>query len=86
MTTLDIYIAENCWSCGEAVRIVNEITPRFPEIQFSLLDLKTHSAPEEVFAVPTYVINGKVAFLGNPTLEQLVKKLEAVRQEILTID
>lgn len=77
MTALNIYITENCWSCEEAVRIVEDVSPLFPDVIFSLLDLQTNNPPEEVFAVPTYVLNGKVAYLGNPTREQLIEKLAA---------
>ncbi len=79
MIALDIYISENCWSCEEAVRIVQDISPLFPEVAISLLDLQSNPTPEEVFAVPTYVLNGKVTYLGNPTREQLIEKLEATK-------
>jgi alkyl hydroperoxide reductase subunit AhpF len=75
MTALHIYITENCWSCEEAVRIVAEVAPLFPNVTFSMLDLQTNDHPEEVFAVPTYVLNGKLTYLGNPTREQLIEKL-----------
>jgi alkyl hydroperoxide reductase subunit AhpF len=82
MTALDIYISENCWACEEAVRIVDDIAHLFPDVAISLLDLQTNPAPEEVFAVPTYILNGKVTFLGNPTREELVEKLETAQASI----
>lgn len=75
MTELTIYIAENCWSCQEAIRLADDIAPLFPSVTITLLDLKKNPAPETVFAVPTYILNGKVAYLGNPTREQLIQKL-----------
>ena len=82
MIALDIYISENCWSCEEAVRIADEVAPLFPNVSISLLDLQTNPAPEEVFAVPTYVLNGKVAYLGNPTREQLIEKLASLETSV----
>jgi alkyl hydroperoxide reductase subunit AhpF len=79
---LDIYISDDCWSCEESVRIVNDVAPFFPDITIKLLNLQDNVAPEEVFAVPTYVLNGKVIFLGNPTRKQLIEKLTAVQESI----
>lgn len=80
MIALDIYITDNCWSCEESVRIVEAVSPLFPNVKISLLNLRENDPPEEVFAVPTYIINGKVTFLGNPTRQQLIKKLTAVQE------
>lgn len=86
MTALQIYITENCWSCEEAVRIIADVAPRFPDVTFSMLDLETNDHPEEVFAVPTYVLNGKVTYLGNPTREQLIEKLTAFQAPVSVED
>lgn len=80
MIILDIYITDDCWSCEESMRIVNDIIPLFPEAKISLLNLEDNDAPEEVFAVPTYVLNGRVTFLGNPTRKQLINKLKTLQQ------
>jgi alkyl hydroperoxide reductase subunit AhpF len=82
MITLEIYISENCWSCEESVRIVEEVGPLFPEVDFSLRTLHTSEVPQEVFAVPTYVLEGKVVYLGNPTREQLVLKLQTTQKRV----
>ncbi len=82
MIVLDIYISENCWSCEESLRIANEVAPLFPNVTLNLVDVQENDVPEEVFAVPTYVLNGKVIYLGNPTREQLIEKLTAVQSTI----
>ena len=75
MIHLEIYISEKCWSCQESIRIAEELTPLFPNVTIDLINIQEHDVPEEVFAVPTYLMNGKVVFLGNPTRQQLIEKL-----------
>ena len=82
MVTLQVYIAETCWVCAEAQRIVADVAPRFPEVKIELLDLNKVERPAAVFAAPTYVLNGRVIFLGNPTRQQLQQKLAAVHQAV----
>jgi hypothetical protein len=79
--TLHVYIADDCWSCQETRRIVADVTDQFPETQVELRDMN-QDKPEYVFAVPTYVLNGRVISLGNPTREELFQKLTMNRQPI----
>lgn len=76
MTTLRVFISEDCWSCCESRRIIGEIAPQFPQITIELVDLSAQKRPDEIFAVPTYVLDGKVISLGNPYLTELQKKLQ----------
>jgi hypothetical protein len=78
MARLDVYITENCWACEESRRIIAEIAPRFPEIAFEIRNLSDERRPNQVFATPTYVLNDKTIFLGNPSREALIEKLEAI--------
>ena len=78
MIVLDIYITDNCWSCEESIRIAKDVAPLFPNAAVNLLNINGNTLPEGVFAVPTYVMNGKIIFLGNPTREQLIDKLSAI--------
>lgn len=81
MTTpiLHVYIADDCWSCQETRRIVADVTGQFPEIRVELRDMN-QDWPDDVFAVPTYVLNGRVISLGNPTREELRQKLTVARR------
>jgi hypothetical protein len=76
MAKLDVYISETCWSCDEAKEIVANIQPVFPGITIELRDISDKRRPSSVFATPTYVLDGRTIFLGNPTREQLRQKLE----------
>jgi hypothetical protein len=76
MARLEVYIADNCWSCNATKQIVAEIGQQFPSITIELRDIGDERRPSCVFATPTYVLDGRTIFLGNPTPEQLLHKLE----------
>ena len=77
MMKLQVYISDDCWTCEETRRIVADIRPQFPQIQVELLSLNEVKRPPTVFAVPTYVLNGRVIFLGNPIRDELRSKLHS---------
>lgn len=77
---LQVYVTSECFSCEEAVLIAADICLRFPQIITEIVNLgdPCASKPESVFAVPTYVLDGKVLSLGNPYREQLFAKITGV--------
>ena len=79
MMHLQVYISQDCWTCAETVRIVQDVSPQFPDVIVEILDTKDTPMPEGVFAVPTYLLNGRIISLGNPTRQELKQKLETVR-------
>ncbi len=81
MIKLEVYISEDCWSCAESERIVADVIDHFPNINVQFLDMSTTQQPENVFATPTYRLNGRVISLGNPTREELYQKLLSEQQK-----
>ena len=79
MTKLEIYVAEECWACEESRRIAAEVARRYPAVNVVLVDMETPGRPSNVFAAPTYVLDGKVISLGNPTRDDLAERLERVQ-------
>jgi hypothetical protein len=77
MTELHVYVTEDCWSCAEAMRIVAEVKRLFPNMEIELRDLSDERRPSQVFATPTYILNGRTIFLGNPTPNELARTLKA---------
>lgn len=75
MNKLQVYIAPDCWTCDETESIVADVAPQFPEVTVEVINLENVDRPENVFAVPTYVLNGRVISLGNPTRAELRQKL-----------
>jgi hypothetical protein len=76
-TRLIIYIERGCESCQPAISIAEEVQRQAPDVQVDLIDLaeEPHQRPDSVFAVPTYVLDGRILSLGNPRLDDLLETL-----------
>jgi hypothetical protein len=69
---IEIYVASHCFVCDFAQEIAELIRREYPQIPLRWLDIEQGAVmPENVFATPTYLLNGQVWFLGNPTPEQV---------------
>jgi hypothetical protein len=66
---LEIYVAPDCFGCETARDLAGMLHARgWPHLEVRLLDLsQPHvTRPAAVFAVPTYILDGRVISLGNP--------------------
>ena len=75
MVKLQVYVREDCWTCAESRRIVAEIEPQFPQLAVELIDMERPNRPNNVFAVPTYVLDGRIISLGNPYRDELRREI-----------
>ncbi len=77
---LMIYVERNCDNCEQAYNLAHLIGERMPQVQVLLIDLLDPQVerPPQVFAVPTYVLNGETISLGNPAEETLLARLEGM--------
>ncbi|MBI4214012.1 MAG: thioredoxin family protein [Chloroflexi bacterium] len=75
---LEIVVASDCPGCDEARAIAEEIRSRFPDVGVDLLEVgRGRPMPATVFATPTYLLDGVVAWLGNPSRQQLAELISA---------
>ena len=76
---LRIYISDRCWGCDQARQIATQMRQLYPELTVDVIDLNGANVekPKEVFATPTYLLNGRVVSLGNPKPESLRELIEA---------
>lgn len=81
MTQLAIYVTDDCRSCDESRRIAAKVREAFPGIEVALIDVNSGTAPAEVFAAPTYLLDGQVIFLGNPRRQDLWQRLTMRRHQ-----
>ncbi len=74
MTVLQVVVSGTCIGCVEALRLLRELHEQLPDLQTDLLDLDVapERRPDAVVAVPSYLIDSKLTFTGNPTLDQLL--------------
>lgn len=82
MIVLQVYVSSDCWLCAESRKIVADVVPNFPDVALELLEMNGRTLPEPIFAVPTYVLNGRVISLGNPTRQELSNILQAALQTV----
>lgn len=75
MVKLEIFVVDDCWSCEESRRIAAEAQARFTDVEVTLRDLESDRCPPEVFAAPTYLLDGKIISLGNPRREELWERI-----------
>jgi hypothetical protein len=76
---LEVFLAPHCISCDEALRLVERVRRDFPAVDVRVYDLEAdpQARPTEVFAVPTYLLDGRMFSLGNPDERTLMAALSA---------
>lgn len=81
---VDIFIAEHCFVCEYSQEVAAFIRERFPQVQINMIDMADPTAdiPDSVFATPTYLLNGRLWSLGNPSNEDVVDKLSSMLAEM----
>ncbi len=66
---LEIFVIPGCIACQTAIELAERIhATNLPGVLVQLIDLSRPGTirPTAVFAVPTYVLDGRVVSLGNP--------------------
>jgi len=75
---LEIYITDQCTNCREAVLIAEQASSIAGlEVTVVNLDVPGQRVPKQVFATPTYVLDGLVVSLGNPERSAFLARLRA---------
>ena len=75
---LEIYITEQCTNCREAL-LIAEQAGRITGLEVTVvnLDAPGQRVPPQVFATPTYDLNGLVVSLGNLERDAFLAGLRA---------
>ena len=75
---LQIFVLPFCSGCEVAIDMADRVRARhISGVQVQLIDLGQPGSirPDSVFAVPTYLLNGKVVSLGNPEEPWLLERI-----------
>ncbi len=74
---LEVYVAKHCFGCDEALRLAKEISRELPSLKVAvrILEEMTEGELPEIIATPSYFLNGRRLFIGNPRLEELTAKI-----------
>lgn len=80
---LEVYVASYCYGCDEARALAGVIADRFPDLHVDVVDLDDPESerPSAVFAVPTYLLDGELLWLGNPRREDATQRIADFLQE-----
>ena len=83
MEVLDIYVTRHCLSFKETSRLAGEIKQRLFGLQVKviMLDEMMEGDLPDIPATPAYFLNGRLIFLGNPRLEELLGKIASFGQD-----
>jgi len=80
---VEIYVAENCGICEYAYEVADGIRTDFPTVDLRIINLSqiTEAIPDAVFATPTYLLNGRLWSLGNPSAEDVQERLSLALEQ-----
>lgn len=69
MRTLDVFVAADCAASAAARRIADDVARAAPGLAVRVVDIDAEptAVPTSVVAVPTYVLDGRLIHLGNPS-------------------
>lgn len=72
-----IYVLPDCGNCEYAREIAALIQREFPQVEVAVVDLANPAepVPDAVFATPTYLLDGRLWSLGNPSPEEVRERL-----------
>lgn len=73
---VDIYVSAHCFVSDYTWEVIEVIRLEFPMVELHVIDMaEATEIPEIVFATPTYLLNGHVWSLGNPSIAQVREAL-----------
>lgn len=76
---LQVYIEAGCTQCERAVQLAQEVDNDYSQLAVRLIDIaEAVPRPDDVFAVPTFMLNGRIFSLGNPRRSHLREEIEAL--------
>lgn len=84
MINVQLVKTPNCSHCAQVNEVLKKLAPDFPEMKVTEIPMTTEKGMEMVqkygiMASPGVVINGKLAFTGGASEDQLRKKLNEYR-------
>ncbi|MBI2934751.1 MAG: hypothetical protein HYY29_04190 [Chloroflexi bacterium] len=74
---LNVYIARHCFGTTEAIRLAEDARQNLPDISVRLTAIEDIPEADRIPipATPAYFLDGRLLFLGNPRIEELLAKI-----------
>lgn len=82
VVTLQVFVKSDCEVCSRARQLARDADEQFPNLQVDIVDMsKTQPDRDDVFAVPTFVLEDRVLSLGNPQESELHDEVASLLSE-----
>lgn len=83
---LQVYVKAGCAQCDRATELALEVEADYAQLAVRVIDMaEAPTRPDDVFAVPTFILNGKVISLGNPERSDLRREIEVLLHNMRSI-
>ncbi|MEE8158476.1 MAG: thioredoxin family protein [Dehalococcoidia bacterium] len=78
---LQVFISQGCRGCELALEVAAKVRKTNPDLGVEVIDIYQEPArlDSQVLAVPAYVYDGRLLFLGNPSPEELETWLKSLQ-------
>lgn len=80
---LEVYITNGCYGCNQACALATKVSDLFPNLEVEIINLDHPGTerPSVVFAVPTYLLDGELLWLGNPHREEAMQEISSILEK-----
>jgi hypothetical protein len=92
MKRLEVYVGAHCATCVEARRLATVAGAAFHDVMVRVVELdgledaggdrRSQDHRHQIVAVPTYILDGRVIALGNPSPDELFAVLTSPAQPL----
>lgn len=74
---LQVFVEPTCETCRRAIVLAEGVDQAYPQLAVRIVDIREPEAErDDVFAVPTFVLNDRVLSLGTPLESKLREEIE----------
>lgn len=80
MTKIEIYKTPQCGRCPSVIELLEEIVSEYEEVEIEIIDAeedRMRALANDVFSVPTVIIDGETKLTGVPAREDIVSEISA---------
>ncbi len=76
---LQVFVEPTCETCRRAIELAEGVDEAYPQLAVRIVDIREPAVKrDDVFAVPTFVLNDRVLSLGNPQESMLREEIEVL--------
>jgi glutaredoxin len=79
MTKIEMYKTPECGRCPSVIELLEGIVSEYEDVELEIVDAqedRMRALSNDVFSVPTVIINGETKLTGVPTRDDVVSAIE----------